>query len=687
MGRKPGESPGGPSQKMWWVDDPCGQNYVIIAQVLLALSGLLGAVQANFLGPVTVPFLIWHEATWLLAAWAHLATSLQDPGAMPRGSAEALAPKDVEGAPEVRWCKHCQLVKTYRVHHCSTCQRCIKKMDHHCMWMNNCIGAKNQKQFLVFLSYTSLHCSGALLSSLYCLFLATTPEGDRINPVVRGASAAGALLAVGLGRFAASLLREQVSAIRRNQTGIEALKGTPGEPRPFRTSIQVRVLGSLRKIELEVALPTACGLSSLRLPNVAMSNAAMRGTRTASAEQPHRTQQRCDSRTCLGHRRRTWSCSPLERKVLGCRQHRQALGGSYRAADECESALQELLMQQQRRGTKRTCFPVLRLARPAPGVAFEDAAEKRRMRWSMGARPVFGGLGGRLSALATSGESLLLSTTSWEQPSFCHWTRAARPGESLAPLSRTPLVLSAVVSGPTWLLGFDGHPPKVWAVPLTPPGDSGHEAVGQAVRKIPLPPTFGCPRCATTLPDFTAVAACSRGTVAWWDTSTWQLMGSCTSRFASAVIHLSRVWIRAGPGEDPTLAKVALVAAMDDLGHCRVIDCAKKEVLCTFRSQQSSLGTWIDEPVRIIYDVWSGWISAATTYKVWTWDVTTGAFARSAAETSAFGTALDVSLPMAPSSPWRFGEVMMDGPLWTLPVLVGSPVTWSRTAESPGGSN
>ncbi|CAE7827609.1 Zdhhc7 [Symbiodinium sp. CCMP2592] len=238
MGRKPGESLGGPSQKMWWVDDPCGQNYVIIAQVLLALSGLLGAVQANFLGPVTVPFLIWHEATWLLAAWAHLATSLQDPGAMPRGSAEALAPKDVEGAPEVRWCKHCQLVKTYRVHHCSTCQRCIKKMDHHCMWMNNCIGAKNQKQFLVFLSYTSLHCSGALLSSLYCLFLATTLEGDRINPVVRGASAAGALLAVGLGRFAASLLREQVSAIRRNQTGIEALKGTPGEPRPFRTSIQ-----------------------------------------------------------------------------------------------------------------------------------------------------------------------------------------------------------------------------------------------------------------------------------------------------------------------------------------------------------------------------------------------------------------------------------------------------------------
>ncbi|OLQ05703.1 hypothetical protein AK812_SmicGene11051 [Symbiodinium microadriaticum] len=51
------------------------------ASVLLALSGLLGAVQA----------------TWLLAAWAHLATSLQDPGAMPRGSAEALAPKAVIG--------------------------------------------------------------------------------------------------------------------------------------------------------------------------------------------------------------------------------------------------------------------------------------------------------------------------------------------------------------------------------------------------------------------------------------------------------------------------------------------------------------------------------------------------------------------------------------------------------------
>lgn len=34
--------------------------------------------------------------------------------------------------------------------------RCISRMDHFCPWMNNAIGAKNQKNFLLFLIYTDL---------------------------------------------------------------------------------------------------------------------------------------------------------------------------------------------------------------------------------------------------------------------------------------------------------------------------------------------------------------------------------------------------------------------------------------------------------------------------------------------------------------------------------------------------
>lgn len=34
--------------------------------------------------------------------------------------------------------------------------RCISRMDHFCPWMNNAIGAKNQKNFLLFLIYTDI---------------------------------------------------------------------------------------------------------------------------------------------------------------------------------------------------------------------------------------------------------------------------------------------------------------------------------------------------------------------------------------------------------------------------------------------------------------------------------------------------------------------------------------------------
>lgn len=99
-----------------------------------------------------------------MSFWSHMATMCGDPGAVP-SSAHPLLKDMREGVP-ITMCGSCDAFKPANAHHDRISNRCISRMDHFCPWMNNAIGAKNQKNFLLFLFYADA-------SSIYILILLT----------------------------------------------------------------------------------------------------------------------------------------------------------------------------------------------------------------------------------------------------------------------------------------------------------------------------------------------------------------------------------------------------------------------------------------------------------------------------------------------------------------------------------
>jgi len=87
-----------------------------------------------------------------MALWSHLRTMLGDPGSVPSNAHPLL--ENVEVSQIV--CGRCECYKRPMSHHDRVSKRCISRMDHFCPWMNNAIGAKNQKNFFLFLIYTDL---------------------------------------------------------------------------------------------------------------------------------------------------------------------------------------------------------------------------------------------------------------------------------------------------------------------------------------------------------------------------------------------------------------------------------------------------------------------------------------------------------------------------------------------------
>lgn len=94
-----------------------------------------------------------------LALASHAKTTFTDPGAVP----QAAIPIEATAASSHSMCSQCQTFKPPFSHHCRICNRCISRMDHHCPWMNNCIGSGNLKHFVLFLIYTWVCSTMALL--------------------------------------------------------------------------------------------------------------------------------------------------------------------------------------------------------------------------------------------------------------------------------------------------------------------------------------------------------------------------------------------------------------------------------------------------------------------------------------------------------------------------------------------
>lgn len=70
---------------------------------------------------------------------------------MPKKSEVDLGSRD-----KWRFCAQCESLQPPRTWHCKTCNKCILKRDHHCLFTGCCVGHKNQRFFLLLITYLFL---------------------------------------------------------------------------------------------------------------------------------------------------------------------------------------------------------------------------------------------------------------------------------------------------------------------------------------------------------------------------------------------------------------------------------------------------------------------------------------------------------------------------------------------------
>lgn len=123
--------------------------YTIVVSNILAFSGFLRG-----------EYTLLYSLLALVTLWAHLVTMCTNPGTVPKRVHPIKA--DVDAGMTVIYCNICDTFKPPRAHHDKISNRCISRFCHFCPWLNNAIGARNQKNFLLFLVYL-------IVSSFYLL--------------------------------------------------------------------------------------------------------------------------------------------------------------------------------------------------------------------------------------------------------------------------------------------------------------------------------------------------------------------------------------------------------------------------------------------------------------------------------------------------------------------------------------
>ena len=105
----------------------------------------------------------------------HLLLIFSDPGILEQSKCRKLNEQEMnefkkqekERSFNYSFCAKCEIVKPERSHHCYTCNRCVLRFEKHCIWVYNCIGINNLKYYYLFLLYSILSLSFAIIGFIY----------------------------------------------------------------------------------------------------------------------------------------------------------------------------------------------------------------------------------------------------------------------------------------------------------------------------------------------------------------------------------------------------------------------------------------------------------------------------------------------------------------------------------------
>ena len=144
-----------PNASCWCNSSDCnGLIFATVVWVFILFAAAVTLVvvidtELELYNGIVILFLIF------MALWSHLKTTLSDPGVVPPNAHPLPHTGNGHPAP-LTMCGRCDGYRPPGCHHDRVSNRCISRMDHFCPWMNNAIGAKNQKNFFLFLIYTNL---------------------------------------------------------------------------------------------------------------------------------------------------------------------------------------------------------------------------------------------------------------------------------------------------------------------------------------------------------------------------------------------------------------------------------------------------------------------------------------------------------------------------------------------------